>query len=89
MNFGSLVAKVAHLAPTAKAANDVLKAALNAIVDELYTGGQVTLRGFGRFRLSDAKDRNGSHPVSHTPMTIKGKARILFKQSKATCNRKG
>ena len=60
---GDLVAAVADKAGlTKKAAGDALEAVIGAVTKELSKGGQVTITGFGTFKVSSRKARTGVNP---------------------------
>ena len=63
MTKGNLVAAIADGAGlTKKAAADALEATLAAITAELKKGEQVTITGFGTFKVSHRKARTGVNP---------------------------
>ncbi len=47
---------------TKKAAGDALSALISAVEKELKSGGQVTITGFGTFRVSHRAARTGVNP---------------------------
>lgn len=58
-----LVAQIAEKAGlTKKAAGDALAAFIDTVTDALAAGGQVTITGFGTFRVSHRKARVGVNP---------------------------
>lgn len=60
---GDLVASVAAAAGiTKRAAGDALEAVLGAVTKELAAGGQVTITGFGTFKVSHRAARTGVNP---------------------------
>ena len=63
LSKGDLVNAVASTAGlTKKAAAEALEAVLSAITDELASGGQVTITGFGTFKVSQRAARTGVNP---------------------------
>ncbi|MDH3324662.1 MAG: HU family DNA-binding protein, partial [Candidatus Peregrinibacteria bacterium] len=63
MSKGDLVAAIAAGAGlTKKAAADALEATLGAITGELAKGGNVTVTGFGTFKVSNRAARTGVNP---------------------------
>ena len=63
MTKGDLVASIASQAGlTKKAAGDALEAFLSAVTGELVKGGQVTITGFGTFKVSARAARTGVNP---------------------------
>ncbi len=64
---GDLVAAVAAASGiTKRAAGDALEAVLGAITTELASGGQVTITGFGTFKVSHRAARTGVNPQNPT-----------------------
>ncbi len=63
MSKGDLVVAVAKSCGcTKKSAGDSLEAVLGAITKELSKGGQVTVTGFGTFKVSNRAARVGVNP---------------------------
>jgi DNA-binding protein HU-beta len=63
MSKGDLVSAIAEKAGlTKKAATDALDATLATITAELASGQQVTITGFGTFKVSARKARIGVNP---------------------------
>lgn len=63
MNRQELIEAVAaKLGITQKAAGDFLEGTIAVITQELKSGNQVTVTGFGTFRVSERKARSGVLP---------------------------
>ncbi|MCF7917527.1 HU family DNA-binding protein [Candidatus Gracilibacteria bacterium] len=63
LSKGDLVASVAKgCGCTKKCASDALEAILGTVTKELAKGGQVTLTGFGTFKVSHRAARTGVNP---------------------------
>ena len=63
MTKSALVASIADKAGlTKKAAGDALEAFIATITETLSGGGQVTITGFGTFKISHRKARTGVNP---------------------------
>lgn len=63
MTKGDLVDAIAkHTGATKKMAGDCLEALINVITKELKSGGQVTITGFGTFKVSQRAARTGVNP---------------------------
>jgi DNA-binding protein HU-beta len=63
MSKGDLVSEVAASAGiTKKAAGEALEAVLGVVTKELMKGGQVTVTGFGTFKVSNRAARVGVNP---------------------------
>lgn len=71
MNKGDLVDAIAlRTNITKKQADEVLSAAINAIVEAVSSGDKVTLVGFGTFERRDRKAREGRNPKTNEKMEI-------------------
>lgn len=71
MNKKELVAKVAMSADiTQAAAERVISAFTDAVTEELKSGGNVTLIGFGTFSVSQRASRLGRNPKTGETITI-------------------
>jgi len=71
MNKGELVDAIAERADcTKKAAEEILVATLDAISEEVASGGKVTLVGFGVFEARDRKRREGRNPLTGEKIQI-------------------
>ena len=81
---GDLVAAIAATTgQTKKAAADSLEATLGAITKELKGGGQVTITGFGTFKISHRKARVGVNPRNPSEkIQIKASKVASFKAGK-------
>ncbi len=63
LSKGDLITAVASSAGlTKKAAGEALEAILEAVTGELAGGGQVTITGFGTFKVSQRAARTGVNP---------------------------
>ena len=72
MNKGDLVDKIAVAASVTKTqADEVLKAALEIIINVVVSGDKVTLVGFGGFEVRDRKAREGRNPQTNEKLEIK------------------
>jgi DNA-binding protein HU-beta len=71
MNKTELVEKIAEDAGLQKsAAEEALKAALNAITDAVASGEKVTLPGFGTFERRERAAREGRNPQTGETLRI-------------------
>lgn len=67
MSKGDLVTAIANGAGlTKKSAGDALQAFIDTITGELKNGEQVTITGFGTFKVSHRKARVGVNPQNPT-----------------------
>lgn len=80
MNKSEFVAAVAEKAGTSNVdAKKAVDAMLEVITEELRKGGDVTLIGFGAFRVKDRPERQGRNPQTGEPMTISAAKIVSFK----------
>lgn len=80
MNKAELIAAVAEKAGTSIAeTKSAVDATLEVITEELRSGGDVTLIGFGAFRVKDRPERQGRNPQTGEPMTISAAKIVSFK----------
>lgn len=83
LNKAQLVDAVAKKTELKKMDVEVcLKGIVDAISDELANGGEVTLIGFGTFKVTDRKERTGINPKDKSPITIAAKRIPKFKPGK-------
>ena len=74
MNKSQLIEKIAAGADISKAAaGRALDSFIEAVTEELKSGEQVALVGFGTFSVSERKERKGRNPQTGAEMTIPAK----------------
>ena len=74
MNKATLVSYVAgKTGLTKKAVTEAVEAVVEAVVSTVKKGDAVTLTGFGTFKASKRKARNGRNPQTGKPLKIKAK----------------
>ena len=84
MNKTELVDAMASSANISKkAAEEALKAFIDAVSGELKKGGKVQLVGFGTFEVSERAAREGRNPQSGEVMKIAASKAPKFKAGKA------
>lgn len=72
MNKGELVEKVAlETGASIAEAGRHLDAVLSVIEDELKSGGEVNITGFGKFKVNERPAREGRNPQTGERMQIK------------------
>ncbi len=84
MNTGDLIAKLAEQ-------NSITKAQAKAIVDELLkeivaaasSGEEVSLPGFGKFKVKEAAAREGRNPSTGEVIQIPASKKLSFTPAKA------
>ena len=84
MNKSELVAHIATSAGLTKAqATAALQAFETSVIDTLSTGGEVTLIGFGTFKVTDRAARTGRNPKTGEEIQIAASKVPTFKAGKA------
>jgi len=79
------------LAETIAASADVSKADARKIVDAVFVavaeaaakGEEISLNGFGKFKVKDSPEREGRNPSTGEAMTIKASKKLTFTPAKA------
>ncbi|MCP4112273.1 MAG: HU family DNA-binding protein [Desulfobacteraceae bacterium] len=82
MNKGDLVNNVAKVTNTKKEAQAAVDCIISAITDALERGEDVTLIGFGTFKVADRKARKGRNPQTGKEIQIKAKKVPKFSPGK-------
>jgi len=79
------------LADALAAANNVTKADARKLVDAVFNaigeaaakGEEISLNGFGKFKVKDSPAREGRNPATGEAMTIKASRKLAFAPAKA------
>ena len=82
MNKSDLIAEVAKVTCSKKEAVAAVDATFAAIQKALKKGGEVTLVGFGTFKVSKRKARKGRNPQTGAVLKIAAKKVPVFKAGK-------
>ncbi|MFQ3210153.1 MAG: DNA-binding protein HU-beta [Colwellia sp.] len=83
MNKSELVAKIAEGADITKAsAGRALDSLIQSITAELAGGGEVTLVGFGTYKVNDRAARTGRNPQTGAEIQISAAKVPAFKAGK-------
>lgn len=83
MNKSQLIEKIAHNADITKAeAERALNALTGAVTEELASGGDVALVGFGTFSVSERAARTGRNPQTGEAIEIAAAKVPKFKAGK-------
>ena len=83
MNKTELVDAVSNIANTTKAeSNRVIEAFIEAITQELKSGGSVSIPGFGTYTVSHRSARTGRNPQTGETIEISAKTVPAFKAGK-------
>jgi DNA-binding protein HU-beta len=83
MNKGDLVGEVAKVVSTKKEAQAAVDCVFESITKTLKKKGDVTLVGFGTFKVSKRKARTGRNPKTGEAIKIKAKNVPKFTAGKA------
>ena len=84
MNKGELIEKVAAEASSSKSeAQSHMDAILLVIEDELKSGGEVNITGFGKFSVQEREAREGVNPQTGEKMQIKASRTPKFSAGNA------
>jgi DNA-binding protein HU-beta len=83
MNKGDLINEVANIVKTKKAAQETVDCLLTSISKSLKKGEDVTLTGFGTFKVVKRKARKGRNPFTGEEIKIKATKAPKFSPAKA------
>lgn len=84
MNKGELVEKLAAESGSSKSeAQSHLDAILSVIEDELKSGGEVNITGFGKFSVAERQAREGVNPQTGEKIQIKASRTPKFSAGNA------
>ena len=83
MNKGDLINEVANIVNTKKAAQEAVDCVLTSITSSLKKGEDVTLTGFGTFKVVKRKARKGRNPFTGEEIKIKATKAPKFSPGKA------
>lgn len=80
-----------ELADTLAAAHGVTKSDARKLVDAVFAaigdaaakGEEISLNGFGKFKVKDSPAREGRNPATGEAMTIKASRKLAFTPAKA------
>lgn len=84
MNNSELAEKIATDHDLTKAdARKLVDAVFAAIADGAVAGEEISLNGFGKFKVKDSPEREGRNPATGAAMTIKASKKLGFTPGKA------
>jgi len=84
MNITELAEQVATEQSLDKTqARKVIEAALKAVVEAAKGGAEVSLPGFGKFKVQDRPEREGRNPATGAAMTLAASRKLAFSPAKA------
>jgi len=82
MNKSELIEEVAKITCTKKEAEEAVSSVFEAIQKALKKGDEVTITGFGTFKVSKRKARKGRNPQTGEAIKIAAKKVPVFKAGK-------
>lgn len=84
MNNSELADKIAADNGISKAdARKILDAVFSSIGEAAAKGEEISLNGFGKFKVKDSPAREGRNPATGEAMTIKASRKLTFAPAKA------
>ncbi|MGO9420192.1 HU family DNA-binding protein [Roseiarcus sp.] len=84
MNTTELVAKIAEAHSVSKAqAKSIVDDILKDIVDAAASGAEVSLPGFGKFKVKETLEREGRNPSSGEKIKIAASKKLTFSAAKS------
>lgn len=84
MNNSDLADAIASAHSMTKAdARKLVDGVLEAIADAASKGEEISLNGFGKFKVKDSPEREGRNPATGEAMTIKASKKLGFAPAKA------
>ncbi len=88
MNNADLAEKIATAHDVSKAdARKLVDGVLAAIVDAAAAGEEISLSGFGKFKVKESPAREGRNPATGAAMTIAASKKLGFAPAKAVKDR--
>ena len=83
MNMDELVAHVANSTGlTQTKAREAINSTFESIAGALAKGDNLSVKGFGSFRISHRQARTGRNPQTQQPMQIAASKSVAFKASR-------
>lgn len=83
MNTNDLIERVAtEHGVSREHTKKILDSAFTAIIAAARSGEEVTLAGFGRFKVADRAERQGRNPATGQIMTIAAAKKLAFTPAK-------
>ena len=84
MNTSELVAKIAGAHGVSKAqAKSIVDDILKDIVDAAASGAEVSLPGFGKFKVKATPEREGRNPANGEKIKIAASKKLIFTSAKS------
>jgi len=84
MNTNELIAQIAEAHSVSKAqAKSIVDDILKNIVDAAASGAEVSLPGFGKFKVKATPEREGRNPASGEKIKIAASKKLTFSSAKS------
>jgi DNA-binding protein HU-beta len=84
MNTTELVAKVAEAHGVSKAqAKSIIEDIFKDILDSAASGAEVSLSGFGKFKVKATPEREGRNPANGEKIKIAASRKLTFSSAKS------
>jgi DNA-binding protein HU-beta len=84
MNTNELIAQIAEAHSVSKAqAKSIVEDILKNIVDAAASGAEVSLPGFGKFKVKATPEREGRNPGSGEKIKIAASKKLTFSSAKS------
>jgi DNA-binding protein HU-beta len=84
MNTTELIAKIAEAHGVSKAqAKSIVEDIFKDIVDSAASGAEVSLSGFGKFKVKVTPEREGRNPASGEKIKIAASRKLAFSSAKS------
>lgn len=84
MNNNELAEKVAAIQEITKAdARKIVDAIFTAISDTAANGNEISINGFGKFKVKATPEREGRNPANGETITIRASKKLVFTPAKA------
>jgi DNA-binding protein HU-beta len=84
MNTTELIAKIAEAHGVSKAqAKSIVEDIFKDIVDSAASGAEVSLSGFGKFKVKVTPEREGRNPASGEKIKIAASRKLTFSSAKS------
>ncbi len=84
MNTSELISKIAEAHDVSKAqAKTLIDAFLKELIAEAATGGEISLPGFGKFKVKETPEREGRNPANGEKIKIAASKKLSFVPAKA------
>ena len=84
MNTSELVAKIAEAHSVSKTqAQAIVDGMLKAILSAAASGEEITLPGFGKFKVKETPEREGRNPANGEKIKIAASRKLSYSPAKA------